>query len=299
MAEATKSFFQQKALNGWNLFWLTTIPMTLWLVYELSTVDASTIEGVRHMIGFSVRLSVPLIFIVVAAPALPVLFPGNGTTWVLRNRKYIGLSYAVAMGWQGAFIFLMSNFHREYYFEEVFYLRDELEGSTGYILLAAMVITSFKIGRKFLSQQQWKVLHRTAIYFLFAYPFSVYWWNLSYYPDPQPLDYAFYWAGFFAFTSRIAAFGVKRQRALYDAGVEATPLARVAGWSLVLLGVFWSVASLGLQGETTAFLTAQEWSANLELWLPFWPLEPFLSLLSMALGTMLMTSKPSHVPQPA
>lgn len=299
MADASKSIFQQKAVNGWNLFWLIAIPMTLVLIYELSTVDPSTTEGIRHMIGFSVRLSVPLIFIVVAAAALPVLFPSKGTSWLLRNRKYIGLSYAVAMSWQGFFIFLMSNFHRDYYFEEVFYLRDELEGSTGYILLAAMVFTSFKFGRKYLSDQQWKVLHRTAIYFLFAYPFSVYWWNLSYYPDPQPIDYVFYWAGFLAFTSRIAAYGVKRQRALYDAGAEATPVARLTGWSLVLLGVFWSVASLATQSETTGFLTAQEWSANLELWLPFWPLEPFLSLISMALGAMIMTSRPSRVPQPA
>lgn len=56
---------------------------------------------------------------------------------------------AVAMGWQAAFIFMMSNFFREYYFEEVFYLRDELEGSTGYIFLGAMVVTSFSVGRRY------------------------------------------------------------------------------------------------------------------------------------------------------
>ena len=42
--------------------------------------------------------------------------------WLLRNRKYTGLCFAVAMGWQGLFIFLMTNIHRGYYFEEIFFL---------------------------------------------------------------------------------------------------------------------------------------------------------------------------------
>ena len=38
-----------------------------------------------------------------------------------------------------------------------------------------MVVTSFALGRKYLSAKQWKVIHKSAIYFLWAYPFSVYW----------------------------------------------------------------------------------------------------------------------------
>ncbi|MEL7187527.1 MAG: hypothetical protein AAFN50_14005 [Pseudomonadota bacterium] len=298
-SDNTQTILRRKWLNGWNLFWLIAIPMSLIMVYEMSRTDMSVPPGVSHMIGFSVKFAVPFIYLVVAASALPVLYPAAFSSWLLRNRKYIGMCFAVAMAWQGAFIFLMSNFHRDYYFDEIFFLRDELEGSTGYIFLTAMVLTSFKFGRQFLSQQQWKVLHRCGIYFLWAYPFSVYWWNLSYYPDPQLIDHVFYWAGFIAFASRISAYGVKRQRALDSAGIGAAPIARLTGWAVVLLGVFWSAASLGLQQSTTAFLTAQAWSANLELWLPFWPFEPFLSLMAMALGTMMMTSRPTEVPQPA
>jgi len=36
-------------------------------------------------------------------------------------------------------------------------------------------------------------------------------------------------------------------------------------------------------------LTTPEWSADLVLWLPFWPFEPFLSLFIIGLGTMLVT----------
>lgn len=187
-----KTVLQHKAINQWKLFWLVSVPMSVMMVIEMMGVDLSDAVAVSHMISFSVRWAVPIIFLVAATSALQALFPGPLPMWLLRNRKYVGMCFAVAMAWQGLFIFMMSNFFRDYYFEEIFYLRDELEGSTGYIFLAAMVVTSFKFGRKYLNAKQWKLLHRSGLYFLWAYPFSVYWWNLSYYENPQPLDYVFY-----------------------------------------------------------------------------------------------------------
>ena len=169
-----KTELQHKAINRWNLFWLVSVPMSLVMVIEMMSVDMSDAAAVSHMISFSVRWAVPIIYLVAATPALQTLIPGPLPMWLLRNRKYIGLCFAVAMAWQGLFIFIMSTSFRDYYFEEIFYLRDELEGSTGYIFLAAMVVTSFKFGRKYLNANQWKLLHRSGLYFLWAYPFSVY-----------------------------------------------------------------------------------------------------------------------------
>jgi DMSO/TMAO reductase YedYZ heme-binding membrane subunit len=282
---------KNKVINGWRLFWLISIPLSAVMVVELTGTDMSTGSGASHMIGFSVRFAVPFIFLVVAASSVQSLFPGPFPMWWLRNRKYIGMCFAVAMAWQGAFIFIMSNFFRDFYYEDIYLLRDELEGSIGYIFLTAMVVTSFPFGRKYLSQKQWKLLHKSAIYFLWAYPFSVYWWNLSYYDNPQPIDYIFYWMGFIAFTLRIAAWGKKRHQATKKNSPESsTPFTlKVAGGALVALGLFASAASLYFQEPITAFLTAPQWSANLELWLPYWPFEPYLSIFIIGLGTLLAT----------
>jgi len=286
-----KTVLQHKAINQWKLFWLVSVPMSIMMVIEMMGVDMSDAAAVSHMISFSVRWAVPFIYLVAATSALQALFPGPLPMWLLRNRKYIGMCFAVAMAWQGLFIFMMSNFFRDYYFAEIFYLRDELEGSTGYIFLAAMVVTSFKFGRKYLNAKQWKLLHKTALYFLWAYPFSVYWWNLSYYENPQPIDYVFYWSGFLAFALRIAAWGKKRRKAaLRNAPESSTPFAfRIFGGALIAFGVF--VASTGLQWQklVTDFLLAPAWSANLVLWLPYWPFEPYLSLFIIGLGTVLVT----------
>ena len=286
-----KALLAHKAINKWRLFWLISIPMLIAIVVTMMGADMSTASGVSSMIGFSVRLAVPFIFLVVAASSMQILFPGSFSKWWLRNRKYIGMCFAVAMSWQGLFIFIMSYFFRDYYFENVYLFRDELEGSIGYIFLPAMVVTSFHFGRKHLSAKQWKLLHKSGIYFLWAYPFSTYWWSLSYYQNPVPLDYVYYWCGFLAFAVRIAAWGKQRRQVMdRNAAESSTPLAlRALGSSIIVLGLVWSAYGLYWQERVTGFLTTPEWSADLVLWLPFWPFEPFLSLFIIGLGTMLAT----------
>jgi hypothetical protein len=288
---ARRGVFHARAINGWPLFWLLALPMSAFMVLAMSGFGLTSPGDVSSMIGYSVRWAVPFIYIVLAASAMPVLFPGEFSRWWLRNRRYIGLVFAVAMGWQGAFIFIMSTLYSSYYYDEVYYLRDELEGSSGYIFLAAMVITSFRFGRRFLSNAQWKVLHRCGVYFLWAYPFSVYWWNLYYYGNPDPIDYLFYWAGFLAFAARIAAWGKRRVARLRDAPVAAEVPAthKAPGAMLILAGLVAAATGSYWRETVSGVLLTPQWSATLELWLPFWPFEPFLPLFIMGLGTWLLS----------
>jgi len=286
-----KEVLKNKAINEWRLFWLISIPMSITMVIAMMGHDMSTAHGVSEMISFSVRWAVPFIFLVVATSSVQILFPGQFPMWLLRNRKYIGMCFAVAMAWQGSFILIMSNFFREYYFTD-YVLRDELEGSIGYIFLSAMVVTSFRFGRKYLNQKQWKLLHKSSLYFLWAYAFSVYWWALFYYPynqNPRAIDYVLYWCGFLAFALRIVAWGKQRQQAAKRNDPESsTPLAlKVLGSAFIAFGLF--VSASHWQEPVTAFLTTPKWSENLVLWLPYWPFEPFFSLFIIGLGTMLVT----------
>jgi len=292
MSTDLKTILKNKAINKWNLFWLISIPMCTIMVIAMMGVDMSTGSGVSEMIGFAVRWAVPFIYLVVAISSIQILYPGPFSMWLMRNRKYIGLCFAVAMAWQGLFIFIMSYFFHDYYYADVYLFRDEIEGSIGYIFLPAMVVTSFNFGRQYLNSKQWKLLHKSGIYFLWAYPFSVYWWGLSYYENPVPLDYVYYWSGFLAFALRIAAWGKQRwQVSNRYAAENNTPLTlRVLGSAIIIFGLVWSASSLYWQERVTDFLTTSAWSADLVLWVPFWPYEPYLSLFIIGLGTMLITT---------
>lgn len=281
-------YFRKGSINGWPLFWLIVLPMNALLLAKMQAFDLGTAKGVSEMIGYSVRWAVPFIYIVLAASAMPVLFPSEFSRWWLRNRRYIGLVFAVAMAWQGAFIFIMSNLHSGFYYDEVYYLRDELEGSSGYIFLTAMVLTSFRFGRRHLSSAQWKVLHRSGVYFLWAYPFSVYWWNVYYYDTADAIDYCFYWAGFLAFAVRIAAWGKKRALQQQRSGADA-PFMKATGSAIIVVGLVASATGGYWQEPVSTALLTPQWSATMELWLPFWPFEPYLSLVLIGIGTWLRT----------
>ena len=92
-----KVILKNKAINGWRLFWLVSFPMSMVMVIAMMGADISTGPGVSTMIQFSVRWAVPFIFLVVAASSVHSLFPGPFSMWWLRNRKYLGMCFAVAM----------------------------------------------------------------------------------------------------------------------------------------------------------------------------------------------------------
>ncbi|MEM8684902.1 MAG: hypothetical protein AAGF72_15835 [Pseudomonadota bacterium] len=282
--------FKARYLNGWPLFWLVVVPMNAFMVIAMWGYDLSSPGDISHMIAYSVRWSVPFIYLVVAASALPVLFPGEFSRWCLRNRKYIGLMFAMAMAWQGLFIFMTSSLHTDYYYDEVYLLRNELEGSSGYLFLAAMVITSFRFGRRWLSNTQWKVLHRSGMYFLWAYPMAVYFWNVYYYDNPDVIDYLFYWAGFLAFAARIAAWGKRRAQTFDRSGIAMSGLAEKGiGVAFVATGLIASATGAFWLEPAYYALTPTAFLESLVLWVPFWPFEPFLPLVALGLGTWIWT----------
>ena len=202
-----------KMINGWNLFWLITVPISLVMVLTMIRVDLSSAEAVSSMIQLAVRCAVPWLYLAIAASSLQVVFPGSFSRWLLRNRSKIGLCFAAAMAWQLLFILWLVGIHTEYYVNDVYVLSDVVEGLVGYSFLIAMVLTSFKFGRSRLTAKQWKLLHTSGIYWLWAYAWSVYWFNLFYYQDPAVLiDYVYYWGGFLAMGLRMCAWSKKRWR---------------------------------------------------------------------------------------
>lgn len=285
-----------KFINQWWLFWLVSLPISLLIAAEMLSVGLATGEAVSHMIGYAVRWAIPFIFLVIAASSLHILFPCAASKWLLRNRKYLGLCFAVAMGWQGLFILIVSTVHREYYFSDIFYFRDELEGTIGYLFVATMTVTSFQFARKQITPAQWKVIHTSGVYFLWAYPFSVYWWNLFYYPNLEPFeaprawDYVLYAVGFFAVAVRIAAWG-KQRMAAADSSSVASPALSAFGGLLIVFGLLAAVSGAHWLYIVSDLTAGSGHLAELELWLPFWPLEPFLPLFIIGLGTMCISHR--------
>lgn len=291
MAIDLSKILKNKSVNGWNLFWLITGPISIAMVIATAGANLASGEGVSAMIQLSVRCAVPWLYLTFAASSVHVLFPGLLTRWLLRNRKYFGLIFAAAMGWQALFILWMVIVYSDYYINEVYVLRDAIEGVVGYLFLIAMTLTSFPVGRKRLSPKQWRYLHTGGIYFLWAYAFSVYWWELFYYLNPLLIDYVFYWGGFLAWAARAAAWNKKRSQVAERKTPQSSsqPAFKLMGTAIVGVGLI--AASFGAVWFEAAenLLTGYAITRIPELYLPYWPFEPYLPLFVIALGAFLIT----------
>ena len=298
MSADLNELLKSKIINGWKLWWLITVPVSAVMVLGMVRVDLSSAEGVSSMIQLSVRHAVPLLFVAFAASSVQVLFPGTFSRWLLRNRSFIGLGFAAAMGWQLIFILWLVNLHTEYYVNEVYVLSDVVEGVSSYIFLIAMVLTSFKFGRRHLTPRQWKLLHTTGIYWLWCYAWIVYWYNLFYYESPALfIDYVYYWGGFLAWGLRLAAWSKKRskQSAVQSStDGHSTSLFLTVGFAALVVGLTGSSFGRVWSPQVYEFMYGFNVIEFVGPFIPYSPFVPFYPIFVMMLGAFLLKRGSAH-----
>ena len=289
MTSDLNELLNNDAINKWKLFRLISIPVSIIMIVAMLLIDSWNGPAVSSMIQLSVRWAIPWLYLAFAASSLKLLFPGAFSRWLSRNRPIMGLCFAAAMAWQLFFILWLVTVYSDYYIGEVYVLRDAIEGVVGYLFLAAMTLTTFTPGRKYLQPKSWRLLHKSGIYFIWAYAFSVYWWAIFYYSNPGGLDYVYYWAGFLAWGLRAAAWRKLRwmQAEKSTSHIPQQPVFKLMGNVVIAFGIL--AASFGSIWREPAedMLTGYSITYLPETFLPYWPFEPFLPLFIIAFGIYL------------
>ena len=291
MSTNLQEILQSKRINGWNLFLLITAPISTVIVLSMLRTELSNGPAVSTMIELSVRCAIPLLYVAFAASSINLLFPSVFGRWLLRNRKFIGLSFAATMAWQLLFIIWMVSVYTDYYVERVYALSDVIEGVGGYLLLILMVVTSFKFGRSRLSSKQWKILHKSAIYWLWIYAWIAYWWHLFYYNQPIALDYVYYWAGFLAWGLRMAAWTKKRWPSTTGpstSGGASQLLYLLPGVAAVVIGLVGTAFGSPWGKAVYEYVDSVPLLKTIGIYTPFFPFAPLFTLFLMMFGAALI-----------
>jgi sulfoxide reductase heme-binding subunit YedZ len=199
------SLSQYGFLNGWALFFLIAALNAALMTAGFLLIGVATAEATVDMIQLSVRVSSPWIIIAFAASPLARLFPGSGSQWLLRNRRYLGLSFAAGMGWQLVCIAVLFAAHAQYYWEELHVDSDLITRIASYGVLIALTITSFLPVRRRMRQQHWRWLHLAGIWYLWAAIWMSYAEIAFSTSDPPAISYVYFTAGLIALLLRIAA----------------------------------------------------------------------------------------------
>lgn len=126
-----------------------------------------SVPGIHLAVRVTARLSELLFVSAFTASALLRLWPGAATRWMVRNRRWLGLSFATSHAIHAA-LFLTFWRLAPAQFDELVNLGTRYFAGGAYVFIALMAATSFDGAQKWLGAKRWKVLHTFGGYYIWA-----------------------------------------------------------------------------------------------------------------------------------
>ncbi|MBW4509976.1 MAG: hypothetical protein KME64_26200 [Scytonematopsis contorta HA4267-MV1] len=158
-------------LQKWSIVGFTAL-LVGGMVGIILAVHGIDEESMRMIIRATGRTSLILFITAFIASSVRKLWSNSFTGWLLKNRRYFGVSMAVSHTYHAFAIYglwvVTSGAAPK--FEPI--------SSFGYVLLLAMTITSFERPAALLGKRNWQILHKTGMHFfwlglLLEYAFKV------------------------------------------------------------------------------------------------------------------------------
>lgn len=129
-------------------------------------------ESLRINIRWSAKFSLICFCLAFGASSIAGLFQNNFSNWLVKNRRHLGISFAVIHLVHLAFLVLL---HRD--FDPLFSIRSTVSlalGGLAYLFLVLMLLTSFEKFASLLSKSNWNRLHTIGGYWILAvFSFSI------------------------------------------------------------------------------------------------------------------------------
>jgi sulfoxide reductase heme-binding subunit YedZ len=136
------------------------------MVALLLAAHGTDLDGLGAALRATGRTSAALFLLTFAASPARRLWPVPATAWLLRNRRYIGNSFAVSHAIHlGLLVALATKTPARFTADPL----GLIPGAAAYLFLAAMVATSFDRTTAWLGRRRWKLLHRTGMWILWLF----------------------------------------------------------------------------------------------------------------------------------
>jgi sulfoxide reductase heme-binding subunit YedZ len=144
-------------MNGWRLTGLLSLLMGAMTLYLMAS-HGWDVDGVRLAIRATARTSLVLFALAFTAGALVELVPSEATRWQRRNRRYLGVSFAVSHFIHLGVIVTLATMDPAVFWKLTTVANILLAGSA-YLFIAAMAATSFDRAAAWLGPRKWRLLH--------------------------------------------------------------------------------------------------------------------------------------------
>jgi len=144
-------------MNGWRLTGVLSIVMLAMSLYLLGA-HAWYADGIRLVIRATARTSLVLFLLAFTASAMVELVPSEATRWQRRNRRYLGVSFAVSHLIHLIAIVSLASIDQALFWKLTNIYTIVLAGAA-YLFIAAMAATSFDCTAAWLGPRKWRLLH--------------------------------------------------------------------------------------------------------------------------------------------
>ena len=144
--------------NGWRLTGLLSVLLGAMCLAFLIP-HGWDIEGLRLVVRSTARTSLVLFAFAFSASALYFLAPNAATRWQRRNRRYLGVSFAVSHALHLAALIVLIRLDPALFWT----LTNPFNiafSSVAYLAIALMTVTSFDTTAAWLGPRKWQALHR-------------------------------------------------------------------------------------------------------------------------------------------
>ncbi len=149
-------------ISQWRITGLVLIILSMMLVSSFVWLGFSE-EAIRAMVRGTARTSVCLFVLAFTASSLYRLFKSSWARYLLDNRRYIGVSFALSHFVHLLFLILLMIHYPQDSLAKLNQLEIVLASLT-YVFILAMTITSFDPPRRWIGPKHWHRLHTTGMY---------------------------------------------------------------------------------------------------------------------------------------
>jgi len=151
-------------MTGWKLFGALSAVVAA-LAGVAYALGPDPVQALQYAVRVTARTSYILFLLVFTASAVARLAPSGFTRALMRERRYLGLSFAFSM--------LLHAIALAVYFDlapHAFWVgrtvATNIPGSIGYVFILALAITSFKAASRLIGPDKWRRLHKTGVWFI-------------------------------------------------------------------------------------------------------------------------------------
>ncbi|MCP3725265.1 hypothetical protein M3I53_19420 [Paraburkholderia sp. CNPSo 3272] len=156
-------------MTGWNLFGVLTVIVTLFALTAFA-IAPNEVESLQYAIRATARTSFILFLTVFLATSFARLVPSALTRALVRERRYIGLSFAASQFLHAvALIIYIRTAPDSFWVGRT--PATNIPGSIGYLMILLLTVTSFAMPARLVGPANWRRLHLAGVW-IFAVIFA-------------------------------------------------------------------------------------------------------------------------------